>query len=67
MPDLARAAARGAGVTVFAQVARLGLMVAGLVTLSRLLTPSQVGLVAMATSVIGVADIVRDFVDAARW
>jgi O-antigen/teichoic acid export membrane protein len=61
MPDLARAAARGAGVTVFAQVARLGLMVAGLVTLSRLLTPSQVGLVAMATSVIGVADIVRDF------
>jgi PST family polysaccharide transporter len=61
MPDLARVAARGAGVTVIAQVARLGLMVAGLVTLSRLLTPSQVGLVAMATSVIGVADIIRDF------
>jgi len=61
MPDLARAAARGAGVTVLAQVARLGLMVVGLVTLSRLLTPAQVGVVAMATSVIGIADIVRDF------
>ncbi len=39
----------------------MGLLVVGLTVLSRLLTPSQVGLVAMATSIIGVADIVRDF------
>jgi PST family polysaccharide transporter len=61
MPDLARVAARGASVTVVAQMVRMGLMVVGLITLSRLLTPSQVGLVAMATSIIGVADIIRDF------
>src|SRR6476646_3279157 len=61
MPDLARVAARGASVTVAAQLTRLGLLLVGLTVLSRLLSPSQVGLVAMATSVIGVADIVRDF------
>jgi O-antigen/teichoic acid export membrane protein len=61
MPDLARVAARGASVTVAAQLTRLGLLLVGLTVLSRLLSPAQVGLVAMATSVIGVADIVRDF------
>jgi O-antigen/teichoic acid export membrane protein len=59
--DLGRAAARGAGIAVGAQGARFILQIASLVVLSRLLTPTDFGLVAMVTAVLGIAEILRDF------
>ena len=59
--DLGRAAARGTAVTLGAQVGRFALQIGSLVVLARLLTPEAFGLVAMATSVLGVAELVRDF------
>ncbi len=44
-----------------AQMARLAIQLGSLVVMSRLLTPQQVGLVAMVTAVINVADLIRDF------
>lgn len=61
MTQLAAAAARGGAATVAAQVARIGLQLASVVVLARLLTPGQFGLVAMVTAVIGVAELLRDF------
>lgn len=61
MSDLARRATRGAGVTIMAQGSRFVLQVISLAVLSRLLTPRQVGLVAMVTAVVNVAEIIRDF------
>ena len=61
MPGLGRVAARGAGVTLGAQGARFLLQIGSLAVLSRLLTPAEVGLVAMVTAILGVAEIVRDF------
>jgi O-antigen/teichoic acid export membrane protein len=61
MSSLARIATRGAGVTLLSQAVRLVLQLGSLVVLTRLLTPAQVGLVAMVTAVINVAEIVRDF------
>ncbi len=61
MADLRKAAARGTSVMMAAQGVRFVLQMTSLVILSRLLTPAEVGLVAMVTSVIGVAEIVRDF------
>ena len=61
MSSLARIATRGAGVTLLSQVVRLVLQLGSLVVLTRLLTPAQVGLVAMVTAVLNVAEIVRDF------
>lgn len=43
------------------QVVRFILQIASIAVLSRLLTPAQVGLVAMVTAVLNVAEIVRDF------
>ncbi len=54
-------AARGAGVTLGAQLLRAGLQVVALVVLARLLEPRDFGLVAMVTAVIGVAEVLRDF------
>ena len=59
--DLGRAAARGTAVTLGAQGGRFALQIGSLVVLARLLTPEAFGLVAMATSVLGVAELVRDF------
>jgi O-antigen/teichoic acid export membrane protein len=61
VPDLGRAAARGTAFTLGAQVGRFVLQIGSLVVLARLLTPEAFGLVAMATSVLGVAELVRDF------
>ena len=61
MVDLGRAAARGTAVTLGAQAGRFALQIGSLVVLARLLDPEAFGLVAMATSVLGVAELVRDF------
>jgi O-antigen/teichoic acid export membrane protein len=60
-PSLGRVATRGASVTLSAQLVRFGLQIASLAILSRLLTPAQVGLVAMVTAILNVAEIIRDF------
>ncbi|WP_406832163.1 lipopolysaccharide biosynthesis protein [Pedococcus sp. KACC 23699] len=61
MSTISGTAARGAGVTFAAQGARFVLQIGSLAVLSRLLTPSEVGIVAMVTAVLNVAEIVRDF------
>lgn len=58
---LRRQAARGALLTVGAQVLKIIVQLAGVVILARLLTPFDYGLVAMVTAIIGVAEIFRDF------
>ncbi len=59
--DLGRAAARGTAFTLVAQSGRFALQIGSLVVLARLLSPEAFGLVAMATSVLGVAELIRDF------
>lgn len=54
-------AARGAFVTVGGQVIRIGIQVAALAVLARLLSPADYGLVAMVAVVVGVGEIFRDF------
>jgi polysaccharide transporter, PST family len=58
--SLSDAAARGAGVVLGTQVARVLLQFGSVVILARLLTPEDFGLVAMVTAIIGIAEIVRD-------
>lgn len=59
--SLGARAARGTSVTLGVQGVRALLQVVSVVLLARLLDPSDFGLVAMVTSVIGIADLVRDF------
>lgn len=59
--DLGRRAVRGAAVTVIAQGAKILIQVLSVIILARLLSPSDYGLVAMVTAIIGFADIFRDF------
>src|ERR1700709_380350 len=54
-------AARGSSIVLASQGLRAFLQFGSVVVLARLLTPSQFGLVAMVTAVIGLADLVRDF------
>ena len=61
MVDLGRQAARGTAVTLVAQLGRFVLQIGSLVVLARLLSPEAFGLVAMVTSLIGIAELVRDF------
>lgn len=61
MTNLGQAATRGAGVTLGAQAVRFALQLVSLIVLARLLTPTDFGLVAMATAIIGVAELLRDF------
>lgn len=61
MVDLGRSAARGTAFTLSAQGGRFVLQIGTLVVLARLLSPEAFGLVAMATSVLGVAELIRDF------
>lgn len=58
---LARVAARGGAVTVLGQLLRIGVQVASVVLLARLLTPHDYGVVAMVLAVIGVGELLRDF------
>lgn len=60
MEELGRRAARGAGVTVAGQVARVGVQMLSVVVLARLLTPSDYGVIAMVLVVVGVGEVVRD-------
>ena len=58
--DLGGAAARGSGVTLVAQGVRVAVHFASLVVLSRLLSPSDFGLVAMVTALVGISEVLRD-------
>ncbi|HEY5200249.1 MAG TPA: lipopolysaccharide biosynthesis protein [Acidothermaceae bacterium] len=58
---LGNAAARGTSITLAMQGVRFVLQFCSLVVLARLLTPSDFGIVAMVTAIVGVADILRDF------
>lgn len=58
---LGDSAARGAAATMLGQFARVGIQVAGLVVLARLLAPADYGLLAMVLAVIGIGEIFRDF------
>lgn len=53
--------ARGAGVTVVGQIATIGIQFLSIVVLSRLLTPTDFGLVAMVVVFMGVGELLRDF------
>lgn len=59
--SLSGQAARGSAVTLGAQAIRLVLMLAGTMILSRMLAPSDFGLVAMVIAITGVAQIFLDF------
>jgi O-antigen/teichoic acid export membrane protein len=58
---LARATSRGVLVTLGGQWGRTVVQTVSTVLLARLLVPQDFGLVAMVTSVVGVADLLRDF------
>ncbi|WP_161965414.1 oligosaccharide flippase family protein [Rhodococcus sp. P1Y] len=47
--------------TVAGQVCKLFLLMVNLVVLGRLLTPAEFGVVAVATALVGVAELLRDF------
>ncbi|MGY1639797.1 lipopolysaccharide biosynthesis protein [Geodermatophilus sp. SYSU D00703] len=57
---LGRSAARGVLVALTGQGLRIGVQVLSVVLLSRLLGPTDYGLLAMVMAVIGVADVFRD-------
>lgn len=59
--SLSRQAARGSAITLASQAIRLILTLATTVVLSRLLAPSDFGLMAMVLAVAGVAQIFLDF------
>ncbi|RWR19182.1 lipopolysaccharide biosynthesis protein [Microbacterium enclense] len=61
MTTLSSSAARGGAVTLGFQAVRLVIMFSSLVVLARLIDPASFGLMAMVTSIIGVAEIFRDF------
>jgi O-antigen/teichoic acid export membrane protein len=61
MKDLKEKTIRGAFAKVCAQAANLLLRVGSLMVLARLLGPKEFGLVGMATAVIGVLNLFRDF------
>jgi PST family polysaccharide transporter len=58
---LGAVAARGAATTVSGQIARIGVQIASLAVLSRLLDPSDYGLVALVLAVVAVGEVFRDF------
>lgn len=60
MSSLGVKGARGALIGTFGQFIKLGVNIASLVVLARLLSPHDYGLIAMVTAVIGVAEIIRD-------
>ncbi len=58
--DLGRVAARGAGVTLAGQGARILLQMASVTVLARLLSPEDYGLLAVGLVVVGVGEVFRD-------
>lgn len=61
MPSGRVLAVRGAGLTIIGSLGRLLIQVASVIVLSRLLDPSDFGLLAMVTVFIALADLLRDF------
>jgi O-antigen/teichoic acid export membrane protein len=61
LSSLAGRAFSGATATLFWQVTRIALLVVSIVVLARLLTPTDFGLIAMVTAVIGIGELLRDF------
>jgi O-antigen/teichoic acid export membrane protein len=60
-PGLGASASRGAATTMAGQLLRIGLQLASILVLARLLTPSDYGLLAMVTAIIGLGEVFRDF------
>lgn len=58
---LGDSAVRGGAITVITQLARVFLQVVGLIALSRLLPPEDVGIMAMVLIVTGFGEVIRDF------
>ncbi|MFT3798209.1 lipopolysaccharide biosynthesis protein [Microbacterium sp.] len=58
---LGDAAARGASITLFAQLYKAALQLVATMVLARMLSPDDFGLIAMVLSVIGISEIFRDF------
>lgn len=58
---LTATATRGVRVTAVGQAMRMGVQVASIVVLARLLTPEDYGVMAMAMVVVILAEVVRDF------
>ena len=58
---LGRKAGRGASATFAGQLVRILVQLTGIVILGRLLSPSDYGLVAAVTAIIGVGEVFRDF------
>lgn len=58
--DLGRVAARGAGITLAGQSARILLQLASVVVLARLLAPEDYGLLAVGLVVVGIGEVFRD-------
>ncbi|WP_208109437.1 lipopolysaccharide biosynthesis protein [Microbacterium sp. BK668] len=47
--------------TILGQIVRIAVQLGGIMILARLLTPTDYGLLAMVTAIIGVGELVRDF------
>lgn len=60
-PNLAGRAARGGAITLVSQMIKLTILLGSTIVVSRLLSPSDYGLLAMAMAIIGVSEIFRDF------
>ena len=60
-PSLARSAARGSIVTIVGQALRIGTQFASIALLARLLDSVDYGYLAMVLSLIGIAELLRDF------
>lgn len=58
--SLGHRALGGAGATVLWQAVRLGLLALSILILARLLSPSDYGLLAMVTAIIGIGELFRD-------
>lgn len=58
--DLGRVAARGAGVTLAGQSARILVQLASVTVLARLLSPEDYGLLAIGLVVVGLGEVFRD-------
>ncbi|WP_344060137.1 lipopolysaccharide biosynthesis protein [Microbacterium pumilum] len=60
-PSLGASASRGAAVTAGAQIFRIGIQLAGIVILARLVTPYDYGMITMILAIIGIGEVLRDF------
>jgi O-antigen/teichoic acid export membrane protein len=61
LTSLAGKAFSGAAATLFWQGTRVALLLVSIVVLARLLSPTDFGLIAMVTAVIGIGELFRDF------